>query len=161
LLFGQQLSFREGTMNGDSLHRIVFFTVLYLSAFLLNFFWESGQGLLYIAHQEFAARVYVPMMVQMSLLDALSITGLYLLTSLVARSLVWRIDVRNLALFSLSGAVAAWSVEYVSVNLLHIWAYTSAMPMLFMVGLSPLLQLSLTGLLSIFVARGSAGFANE
>jgi hypothetical protein len=148
-------------MNGDARHHIVFFTVLYLSAFLLNFFWESGQGLLYIAHQEFAARVYVPMMAQMSLLDALSITGLYLLTSLFARSLVWRPDVRNLALFSLSGAFGAWSVEYVSVNFLHIWAYTSGMPMLFMVGLSPLLQLSITGLVSIFIARGSAGFTNE
>jgi hypothetical protein len=148
-------------MKRETRQRIVYFLVFYLCAFLLNFFWESGQGLLYRAHQEFAARVYVPMMVQMSLLDALSITGLYLFTSLFARSLVWRLDGRNLVVFSLSGLIAAWSVEYVSVNLLHIWAYTASMPVLFMVGLSPLLQLFLTGLVSVFIARSSAGYTNE
>lgn len=137
-------------MKEATRQRIVFFTVLYLGAFLLNFFWECGQGLLYKAHQDFPARVYVPMMVQMALLDALSITGLYLFTSIFARSLVWRPGARNLAVFSLSGAVCAWAVEYASVNLLHAWSYTAGMPMLFMVGLFPLLQLPLTGISALF-----------
>ena len=147
-------------MNEATRQRIVFFTVLYLGAFLLNFFWECGQGLLYKSHQDLAARVYVPMMVQMALLDALSITGLYLFTSICARKLIWRPAAWNMAVFSLSGAVCAWAVEYGSLNLLHSWSYTAGMPMLFMVGLYPLLQIPLTGLPAIYMARASAGFTN-
>jgi hypothetical protein len=139
---------------------MVFFSVLYLGAFLLNFLWESGQGILYTAHNDMAAREYVPMMVQMALLDALSINGLYLFTSVCTRSLLWRMDGRNLFLFCLSGTLSAWAVEYASVNLFHAWSYTPAMPMLFMVGLFPLLQLVITGVPAVFMARASAGLSN-
>ncbi|NTU57319.1 MAG: hypothetical protein HGB00_00135 [Chlorobiaceae bacterium] len=148
-------------MNGHTKQRIVFFSLFYLCSFLLNFLWESGQGVLYTAHQELAAREYVPMMVQMALLDALSLTGIYLFTSFCARSLLWPPHIRNIAVFSFAGLVSAWTVEYISVNLLRAWSYTPDMPLLFMVGLGPLLQLAVTGLAAIFMARRQAGFSNE
>jgi len=136
---------------------LVFYPVLYASAFALDFCWESWHGLLYQAHQALPASVYVPMMVQMALLDALSIIGMHLVTALFARTLAWKLDGRLLGVFCLAGIIPAWTVEYVSVNQLHLWAYTADMPTLFRVGLSPLIQLPLTGLAALFVARAASG----
>jgi hypothetical protein len=145
-------------MTVDAKRLLAFYPVLYVSAFTLNFCWESWHGLLYEAHQELAASVYVPMMVRMALLDAISVIGMHLFTTLFARKLVWRPSGRSLVVFCLAGALPAWAVEFVSVNLLHLWSYTSAMPMLFRVGMSPLLQLPLTGVAGVVVARAVAGY---
>jgi len=138
--------------------RALFFAMLYASAFVLNFCWESWQGVLYGAHQALAASVYVPMMVNMSLLDALSVIGLYLFTALFIRSVVWPVGTRALFIFSLSGVASSWMVEYLYVYILHAWSYTPAMPLLFGVGLTPLLQIAATGLVAVFTARAAAGF---
>jgi hypothetical protein len=143
-------------MNGG-LRLHVFYPVLMASAFLLDFCWESWHGLLYRAHQELPALVYVPMMVQMALVDALAITGMQLFVALFAKDFLWRCSIRNVALFCAVGALPAWGVEYTAVSRLHLWAYTPLMPTLFGVGLSPLLQLPLTGLAAIIAARAAAG----
>lgn len=136
-----------------------FFLLLYASVFTLNFCWESWHGLLYEAHQTLPASTYVPMMVQMALLDALSVIGMYLFTALVDRSLMWLPGTRTMIVFCLAGALPAWVVEFVSVDILHAWAYTPFMPLLFRVGISPLLQLPVTGLAGIFIARAVAADA--
>lgn len=138
-----------------------FLLSLFLSAFLLNFFWESAHGLLFAGHQEMSAERYVPMMVQMALIDALSLTAFYLLTALVARSFFWFPRGRNLILFIFLCLFGAWATEYGFVHLLHTWAYTTAMPLVFGVGLSPLLQPACTGLPAVLTARGLTGFFNE
>lgn len=138
-----------------------FFLTLYASAFALNFFWESWHGLLYDAHAAIPASSYVPMMIRMALLDALSILGMQLFTALVTRKLFWSPDPGRLAVFCLAGMLPAWIVEYVSVNLLHAWAYTPDMPTLFRVGLTPLLQLPLTGIAGIVIGRAVAGSARS
>ncbi len=145
-------------MNVEAKRLLAFYPVLYVSAFSLNFCWESWHGLLYVAHQGLPASVYVPMMVQMALLDAISVIGMHLFTAFFARKFVWRPAGRHLVVFCLAGALPAWAVEFASVNLLHLWSYTGAMPMLFRVGMSPLLQLPLTGLAGIVVARAVAGY---
>lgn len=131
--------------------------MLYASAFVLNFCWESWQGVLYAAHQGLSASVYVPMMVNMSLLDALSVVGIYLFTALFLRSLVWAAGIRAVVIFVLSGVASSWLVEYLYVSILHAWSYTSAMPLFFGVGLAPLLQIAATGLVAVFTARAAAG----
>jgi hypothetical protein len=135
----------------------IFFTALAAAAFLVNFCWESLQGLLYEAHPGMAASDYVPMMFFMSLMDTLGVIALYCLTALFSRKWFWSNDVRNSSFFFFSALVAAFAVEYVALFMLHLWQYRSSMPSLFGVGLFPLLQLSLTGLFSVFVARHGAG----
>ena len=93
-------------MNGGRLLP-VFYPVLMVSAFFLNFCWESWHGLLYRAHQELPALIYVPMMSQMALVDSLAITGMQLCVALFARNFLWRFSVRNIALFCVVGAVPA------------------------------------------------------
>jgi hypothetical protein len=148
-------------MTGEARRRAIFFPVLFASAFVLNFCWESWHGLLYAAHQTIPAMSYVPMMVQMSLLDALSVVGMQLFTALFARALVWSPDLRSVTVFFLAGMIPAGGVEYVSVNILHAWSYTPEMPTLFRVGLSPLLQLPLTGLAGVFLSRPFSGYGRS
>ncbi|NTV02903.1 MAG: hypothetical protein HGB04_09025 [Chlorobiaceae bacterium] len=134
----------------------VLYPVLFASAFLLNFCWESWHGLLYRAHQELPAFTYVPMMAQMALADALAVTGMQLSVALFARDFRWRLSARNISLFCIVGAVPAWAVEYAAVSRMHFWSYTPSMPTLFGVGLSPLVQLPLTGLVAVMAARAAA-----
>ena len=148
-------------MSGALLRPVLFYALLYASAFALNFCWESWHGLLYDAHQQLPASVYVPMMVRMALLDAFSVIGLQLFTALFARALVWRPSLVSVMVFVLAGALAAWSVEYVSVVRLHLWTYLPGMPTLFGAGLSPVLQFPATGLAGVVVARAIAGYGRS
>jgi hypothetical protein len=92
------------------------------------------------------------MMIRMAFLDGIAIIGLYLFTALHAKAWIWVPVPGTAAIFVLSGILLAYAVEYLSINILHEWAYTPYMPVVLGVGVLPLLQLSLTGLLSILVA---------
>ena len=135
----------------------IFFAALAVTAFFVNFCWESLHGLLYKAHPEMAASDYVPMMLSMASMDVFAILGLFFFTSLLAHSWLWTLGLRNCLIFSLSGLITAYTVEYVSIFILHLWQYQPSMPILLGVGLFPLVQLSLTGLFSLYVARRVAG----
>ncbi len=148
-------------MKRESRQMAAFFPLMYTAAFLFNFCWESWHGLFYQAHQGLPASSYVPMMVQMALLDAAAVVAMYLFTALLSRRIDWLPDARSIALFCLAGVLPASVVEYVAVVRLHAWAYLSTMPTLFGVGLSPLLQLPLTGLAGILTARGLAGIRHD
>ncbi|MEI8185626.1 MAG: hypothetical protein WCG19_02915 [Chlorobiaceae bacterium] len=140
-------------METASKKPVIFFIALAITAFLTNFCWESLNGLLYKAHPEMRASDYVPMMLLMAAMDTLCIMGLYCITALLARRWFWPLGLYNSLCFFLSGVVSAYAVEYVSIFILHLWQYGPSMPILFGAGLFPLLQFSVTGLLSVFVAR--------
>jgi hypothetical protein len=133
--------------------KLLFFAALAVTAFFSNFCWESLHGLLYEGHPGMAASVYIPMMLSMAVMDTLSITLLYALTALVCRTWIWSLDLRNGSFFSLSALVAAYGVEYVALFKSYTWQYSPSMPLLFGVGFFPLIQLAITGLFSVFVAR--------
>ena len=137
--------------------RVLFFAALAVTSFLANFCWESLHGLLFQAHPGMAASDYVPMMLFMALMDSLGITLLYFITALVFRTWFWIPGLPQLSFFFFSALAAAYGVEYVALFVLHTWKYLPSMPLIFGVGLFPLIQLSLTGLLSVFVARQVAG----
>lgn len=131
----------------------VFFASLWTASFFLNFFWECVHGLLFQDHPGMAASLYVPMMIEMACYDAFGVSGLYLLVSLIFRSLLWENTIQHLAVFTLLALVAAMCFEYVAVHVLHAWRYLPAMPVLSGIGLLPLLQLAVTGLSAVLAAR--------
>jgi hypothetical protein len=131
---------------------ILFFAALALASFFLNFFWESLHGLLFQGHPAMQAVRYVPMMLEMSCLDTVSISGLYLFVSLVSRSLVWQNTFRNCVIFVSAALIADYGTEYAAVHIRHEWGYLPEMPQIFGVGLLPLVQLALTGLSAIVIA---------
>jgi len=129
--------------------------LLFGFSFVFNFIWESLQAVYLYQGHDLDARTYVPMMVYVSSVDGLLILGMYLLVSLLLKNLSWPRNMRrrSIGLFLLLGLFTSATVEYVSVHVLSRWAYLQTMPTLFGIGLSPLLQLDVTGLLSLWITR--------
>ena len=59
----------------------------------------------------------------------------------------------QILVFTVIGVVAAAIIEYLSVFYFHRWMYKAAMPTVFGIGVSPLVQLSATGLLAVWLTR--------
>ena len=112
-------------MNGVT---IVFF--LFSFSFLLNFFWEALHAVYLYQHHDFDATTYVPMLFYVSSMDSLMVS-FFLILSLVV----------------------GFIIEYRAIFYTHRWLYRKTMPTIFGVGLSPLLQLSVTGILAVWLTR--------
>lgn len=137
----------------------MFFLALWIASFFLNFFWESLHGLLFQDHPAMAAVRYVPMMLEMAVYDAFAVSGVYLLVSLLNRAPVWRPTLRNILLYEVLAVFTAAFTEHAAVRILHQWAYLPSMPLVFGLGITPLVQLALTGLVSI-LAAGRISFSS-
>jgi hypothetical protein len=101
------------------------------------------------------ARNYGQMVVYVSAVDSALIAGLYLFVGALWRDALWLRSMtrkQESAAF-LVGLLVAAGIEFVKVTVLQTWSYTSFMPVVFGIGLSPLLQLSLTGALTFRLSR--------
>ena len=124
-------------------------------SFFLNFLWEALHAVYLYQRHDFNASNYVPMLIHISSVDSLLIDGLYLATGLVRRKILWikEFSHSQWSVFTACGILTAGFIEYRAVYLAHRWAYKTGMPTILGLGLSPLVQLSLTGLLSIWLAK--------
>jgi hypothetical protein len=88
-------------------------------------------------------------------MDALMLTLVLFVGVLVWRSALWyqQMNQRKLFYFIAATLSLAVFVEIKGVYLLLEWSYGAAMPMIFGLGLSPLLQLPTTGLIALWCAR--------
>ena len=132
---------------------ILVFTFVF--AFTFNFLWESFHAVYLYQNHNIEASLYIPMLVYVSTIDSSLILGLYMFTGIVWRKILWikEIALYQWLLFTASGILLAGLIEYRAVYLSHRWAYMPYMPTLFGLGLSPLVQLSLTGLISIWLVK--------
>jgi hypothetical protein len=135
-------------------------TVLTLSlililSFLLNYIWESvHEAFLYEKHS-FHAEKYTLMMLRVATVDAFIILGIYLGVATLWKDILWLQKMRKLQVYisCLAGLLIAAIIEYWNVLVVKEWSYAPGMPTIFGIGLSPLLQLSTTGLLTFWVVR--------
>lgn len=128
---------------------------IFALSFMFNFIWESFHAVYLYKNHDFEASLYIPMIIYVSSIDALLIDGLYLAAGLVRGKTLWIKKVALLQgfLFFAGGILTAGFIEYRSVYLAHRWSYAPGMPTIFGLGFSPLVQLSLTGLLSIWLTK--------
>ena len=124
-------------------------------SFLLNFLWEALHAVYLYQRHDLDALNYVPMMLHVSSVDSLIVLGLYLLVSICSRDLFWikRFSRGPVSVFAIAGLVVAAAIEYRAVFYDNRWLYKKAMPTLFGIGLSPLVQLSVTGLLAAWLTK--------
>lgn len=129
--------------------------VVFLFSYLLNFVWESWHGVFLYEEHNVAAAKYVLMMNSVSFMDAVIITGIYFITALVSRDIFWLKEWNSarITVFVSIGGIVAVAIECMAVYVLRAWGYNASMPLVLGIGLSPLLQLSATGVLAIYVAR--------
>jgi len=128
---------------------------LFVSSFFLNFVWEAFHSVFLYNGHNFNAIKYVPMIGYVSIVDGLLIVGIYLIVSLLLRDIFWiRTPNKNKAvIFMVVGLLIAWFIEYRAIFIQSKWSYNAWMPIIFGVGISPLLQLSITGIASLILTK--------
>jgi len=141
-------------MNPNNKRFIQTLTSVYLISFLLNFLWESLHSYsLYAAHNLVAAQ-YVPIMLYVAVMDAILILGVYALVGLWKKTALWVEEPSRdeIIVFSVIAVIFAIGIE-VRAFMFDRWMYLDAMPTLFGLGISPLFQLLITGLVSIYLTK--------
>lgn len=133
----------------------VLLLVIFGFAFPINFLWEALHAVYLYQRHDFQAVTYVPMLLYVTTIDGLIIEGLYLVVAVASRRLFWiePLRKRHQLAFACGGCAVAAVIEYRAVFVDHRWTYSPIMPTVFGIGLSPLIQLSATGLMSIWLAK--------
>lgn len=124
-----------------------FVVSLFVVGFGLNLVWEFSHAILYETCRRQTWRQNVPLLIVMSLKDALWIVLFYTVSVLmVGADHFWWVLVFFAAL--------AFSFSYIDERVsLHLgrWEYARAMPLVFGVGLTPLLEIAVTGFVALWV----------
>lgn len=136
-------------------YAILTLSLIFTLSFLLNYIWESvHEAFLYNKHS-FNAGEYILMMLRVSTVDAVIILGIYLGVAAGWKDILWLQKILKMQVYisCLAGLLIAAIIEYWNVLVKKEWSYAPGMPTIFGIGLSPLLQLSTTGLLTFWVIR--------
>ncbi len=138
-------------------YRLSALAIVSIVAFVIHFVWESVQLPLYVEYG--ALEGPLPITVSAALGDVLY-TMVALVVATLLRSTRNPLDGLNSSVYvgyAALGFLIALMVEYKALAL-HRWAYTAAMPLLFGVGLSPLVQMTVLLPLSVFISRRAIDF---
>ena len=125
------------------------FLIISFIALILNAIWEFSHSLLYVHLSEIPKYLHL---IIASFGDMVTIMGIFTIVSLKNRNLKWIKSPRksDYLLIGFLGLAIAVFIEVINLNLGR-WAYTAAMPTIFGIGISPLIQLALTGVASLII----------
>ncbi|MDO8515984.1 MAG: hypothetical protein Q7S28_01905 [bacterium] len=127
--------------------------------YALNFLWEVWHAYyLYTGYRgksfrEYSIPRYLKLISWVSFVDTLMLSGVFGVAALFFGNLYWFYNMnleKYLYFFAATIGIAVW-VEIRGVYLFKNWAYLPAMPKIFGLGLSPLLQLAMTGLAALLI----------
>ena len=136
-------------------NKIILFISIFIFSFLLNFVWESLHGSTLYKDHNMLAIDYVKMVSYVSFMDGLLIILIYLIISICLKNINWikKNNMFNYASFFLIGLIIAVIIEILNVYIYNRWSYNSNMITLFGIGISPLFQLAITGIISLLLIR--------
>jgi len=131
--------------------------------FLLNGFWEFLQSPLYADHERGTFYILWSRL-HCTVGDVLILLVAYWITSLIFRTRSWTTEKGwpAVLVFISSGLFyTAWS-EWFNTRIAHEWTYAHAMPLVFGIGVAPLLQwLVIPGVLIYTLRRGDTAARTE
>ncbi len=127
------------------------FILLGFIILIISIIWEFSHFPLY---HDLTGISKIPHLLIASIGDLFFVGIIFLAISYKNKAINWvkspnRSDYLLIILF---GSFIAILIEVINLNLGR-WAYTEAMPVIFGIGLSPLVQLSITSILSLFIFR--------
>lgn len=127
------------------------FLILILLVFILNLVWEVLHYSLYI---DMSGIAKYPHILLASFTDAIIISVIFFLVSIIDKSFRWidKPDWLNRIIIVILSLAASSSIEIWALKTSR-WAYTSLMPNIFGIGISPLLQLATTSILALFIIK--------
>jgi hypothetical protein len=122
-------------------------------SFLLNFVWESVHSVWLYGGHDFGAAQYMRMVGYASGVDSLLVLGIFFFISLAWRDLFWIRGMKPLHALAVAvaGILVSGIIEYRAVYVLKEWSYGPNMPLILGIGLSPLVQIGVTGLLTFWL----------
>lgn len=135
---------------------LTYLSIFLSVALLTNFVWESIHAVfLYRAINILSPERYVQLMLGVSLKDMLWLGAVYVGLGIYYRNFFWFLHMtrdKYIALLFVP-LVIAILIEIQGVFVFEKWSYTRLMPKIGGLGLSPLLQLSLTMLFSVLLVK--------
>ncbi|NNE46292.1 MAG: hypothetical protein HKN37_06500 [Rhodothermales bacterium] len=125
-----------------------------LWGFGLNAVWEFAQSAFYVDHAN-GWRYVVWSRFHCTVGDVLILLGAFLVTAAISRSRRWPVDRGNAVAAVFIGVGLAYTIwsEWFNTTIRESWAYAAAMPLVFGVGLLPLLQWLAVPTLLIWILR--------
>ncbi len=135
------------------------FLIVGLFAFTLNLLWEFSHYFLYV---DLSGIQKYPHLVLASFVDMLLILSIFALISFKNKNIEWMRNPRrrDFVWVILSGIFIAAIIEIINLKLERL-EYTSAMPTFFGIGMSPLIQLALTGVISLLFSTSQKNTSRE
>ena len=138
-----------------SIKTLKILATIFVLAILVNLAWEVSHSLLYDWSKpplENTVSYYIPRIIQSTLGDGMYIVFIFLINSLFRRNLAWvsRPEKRDYISLAILGLAFAIFIE-VKAHILNLWSYNQYMPQIFGIGLTPLIQLSLTSILVLWI----------
>jgi len=127
--------------------------VVFVLAFLLNFVWETLHAVLfYEGHATFVAAFFTRMVLYASFIDALLIFGIFCAGCMLFKGDCWLENYKGKEFaFTIALGILIAAIIEIKAIFLEQWRYTALMPTFLGIGLSPLVQLGITGALSMFI----------
>ena len=146
------MKFRINSKHGGELFLVVL--LIFINSYMVNFIWESLHGVFLSADLDFNAMKYVPLVSYVSLIDGFFVLGIYLFVAALWRDVTWiqEMNRKQICTVLIAGLLLAAAIEYRKVIVTGAWSYGRLMPTFFGLGLSPLLQLSVTGLWAFWLS---------
>lgn len=129
--------------------------LIFTFSYIFNFIWEAFHAVFLFNGHNFSAIKYIPMIGYVSMMDGFLVLGLYLGVSLLWRDLLWikNMNKKHTSMMLVTGLIAAGTIEYRAIFILKKWSYNPLMPTILNMGVSPLVQLSTTGILAVWLTR--------
>lgn len=124
----------------------ILFQIFFISS-LINLFWEVIHSQLYTTCQKLSLNKYIPLIIKVSLKDGFWISIFYLISFYIFQSTNILLNTNQLILFILLALSFSFIDEKISLKMKR-WEYTAEMPTIFKVGITPLLELAVTGTLT-------------
>lgn len=122
---------------------------IFLISFLINLLWEVVHSQMYETCLKLPRKKFIPLIVGASLKDGLWISVFFLISVLIFGDVNILANLSQLAAFVLMALVFSFIDEKISLKLKR-WEYSKQMPRIFGVGITPLIELAVTGIMTFF-----------
>jgi len=120
---------------------------VFIISFLLNLIWEIAHSRLYKTCLRMSPREVIRLTTKMSLKDGFWISLFYLITVLIFNNTNILTSYIQLLIFVILALGFSFIDEKISIKRKR-WEYSKKMPKVFKVGISPLFELAVTGILA-------------
>lgn len=130
---------------------ITFLIKIFIIGFFLNLLYELLHSLLYKTCLEAKLPKYIYLILKACIFDAVLIVTIYYFSFLIFQNQNLFLNFYQTAFVVLVSIIFAYFYEIYAINNKR-WEYSKAMPKIFGAGITPIIQIALTGILTYYLA---------